>query len=99
MPATSASGQTSPACPASAATTAPSAMTEPGEMSTERETMPIIAPTATMASVAFCSTSATRFGHVAKRGLMTTKTSASDDGGDAERAPGQRARRARVMRA
>ena len=45
-------------------------------MSTERDTMPIIAPTATMASVAFCSTSATKFGQVAKRGLMMTKTSA-----------------------
>ena len=63
-------------------------------MSTERETMPIIAPTATMASAAFCSTSATRLATVAKRGLMTAKTTASTSVASADRASASRAPRA-----
>ena len=63
-----------PACSASAATTRRARRREPGEMSTERETMPIIAPTATIASAAFCSISVTTLASVAKRGLMMAKT-------------------------
>ena len=75
---------------------------EPGEMSTERETMPSIAPTATMASAAFCSISATRFGSVAKRGLTTAKQDAPRasrrDGVASERAAPAAARSASTIR-
>ena len=46
-------------------------------MSTQRETMPISAPTATMAKTAFCSIRAMRLGSVAKRGLMIAKSATS----------------------